>query len=111
RSGATVRRDGDDGLYREEVDGVGPVGRRGERRDPEMVGGASDPGGDLAAVRDEQRLDGRWPGRFSSVRPVDRANRVIRDTPSSSNTPRGQTTGRDPALDRPRARPDPAGRL
>ena len=103
----------DDGIDREQVDGVGPVGRRDDRGDPEPRLRSGDPGGDLAAVGDEQRPIARGAIGVSSPvsTRVKRANRVIRDTPSTTNPPRRQPAGRDPALDRPRRRPDPARRL
>ena len=38
----------------------------------------------------------------------ERDNRVIRDTPTTTNPASGKSAGRDPALYRPSGRPDPA---
>ena len=83
----------DHGVGIEQVEGLRPVRRRGDRADAEPVAGPCDPGGDLAAVRDEQHVG--WDGRASRFdrrhRALERANRVRRDTPATTDTPRGQS--------------------
>jgi len=69
----------DDGLDREQVDRVGPVGRRGDRDDSQALGRSPDSGGDLATVRDEQRSNRGRRGRQGLRLRVKRDNRAIRD--------------------------------
>ena len=112
RVGAGRRRGRDDRSIVEEVEGVGAVGRRDDRPDPEPIGRSRDPRRDLAAVGDEEGAD-RGVGDRSAVRAGrvrERVNRVRRDTPSSTDPPGREPSGRDPALDAPRGRPDPAPR-
>ena len=76
-------------------------GRRDRRRDSpdaKTLARAADAVRDLASVRDEQRCDvRRWlAGRLLHGH---RANRVKRDTPSTSDTASGKLPARDPALD------------
>ena len=104
----------DDGVDVEQVEASRAVGARDDRPDAEPVAGPGDPAGDLAAVGDEERPDrrsGARPPRRRQSRAVERVNRVSRDTPAAADASRGQTTARDPALDRPRRRPEALSRL
>ena len=102
---------GDDRRRIEEVERAGIIGLRHHRTDRETVARAADPRCDLATIGDKERPD----------RPIahlggagDRAKRdkcVICDTPLPTNASRRQLAGRDPALDRPRGRPQALGYL
>ena len=102
---------GDDGVGVQQVERVRPDGRGDDRRDTEGVARAADPGGDLAAVRNEEALDDarRRSGISGRGFRDERVQRVRRDTPPAADPAGWQPTLGDPALDRPCRRAD-AGR-
>ena len=93
----------DDRVGVEQVERAGPSVSGAIARIPRRSHVRAMRAGDLAAVRDEQRSGSASLAAFCRAR--GRVKRVKRDTPTPSNASCRQLAGLDPALDRPRRRP------